>query len=348
MASGVANGVPVNGTSSGPDGVPTRETLLGLLDDIELISKELIENSVLPKQKKMSGADHDALTQLLVDKDRQLKQTMALATQQGQVEKKIQALSVEVKKQDDAIKELQKKFKEAETLLSTAIFQANQKLDSIGRAKEAPVASEELIKYAHRISASNAVCAPLNWQQGDPRRPYPTDMEMRCGFLGRPELANIPMSGGGGATPATAAAAAATGGGGGSASVRDAFHLTSPHPTQHQQMPPGTAAAAGPSGPTPAAAGGMMQPGLMSPVGASGGSSRMQAPAAVPPPPPPPVAHPSAGQFAWQGGEMSINMKDGSSVPIETAGGGGGGAAGGGDVDVMSTDSSSSSSTDSN
>jgi hypothetical protein len=49
---------------------------------------------------------------------------------------------------------------------STAIYQANQKLDSIKKAKENPVSSEELIKYAHRISASNAVSAPLNWQQG--------------------------------------------------------------------------------------------------------------------------------------------------------------------------------------
>lgn len=57
---------------------------------------------------------------------------------------------------------------------ATAIFQAKQKLQSITRANNRPVNSEELIKFAHRISASNAVCAPLNWQQGDLRRPYPT------------------------------------------------------------------------------------------------------------------------------------------------------------------------------
>ena len=51
--------------------------------------------------------------------------------------------------------------------------------------------SEDLIKYSHKISASNAVCAPLSWRQGDPRRPYPTDIEMRGGFLARAEL---PMS----------------------------------------------------------------------------------------------------------------------------------------------------------
>lgn len=41
---------------------------------------------------------------------------------------------------------------------------------------------------AHRISESNAICAPLTWQQGDLRRPYPTDIEMRLGFLGKSDL----------------------------------------------------------------------------------------------------------------------------------------------------------------
>lgn len=172
----------------------------------------------------MSGSDHDELIALLIDKDQELKRTMARATEQDETEKKIQALMVEVKKQDDAIKELQKKFKEAETTLSTAIFQAQQKLDSIDRARGHPVPSEDLIKYAHRISASNAVCAPLNWQQGDPRRPYPTDMEMRLGFLGRPET-NLPVGG-------SASTITRPGGLGGD------FHL-SPHPAAAGAGPPG-------------------------------------------------------------------------------------------------------------
>lgn len=45
-----------------------------------------------------------------------------------------------------------------------------------------------LIVITYRISASNAICAPLSWQQGDLRRPYPTDIEMRLGFLGKSEL----------------------------------------------------------------------------------------------------------------------------------------------------------------
>ena len=84
------------------------------------------------------------------------------------------------------LKALTTQLKEAESLLSSTIYQAKQKLENISRT--APVASEDLIKYSHKISASNAVCAPLNWLQGDPRRPYPTDIEMRGGFLARAEL----------------------------------------------------------------------------------------------------------------------------------------------------------------
>uniref|UniRef100_W5LXA9 Mediator of RNA polymerase II transcription subunit 4 n=1 Tax=Lepisosteus oculatus TaxID=7918 RepID=W5LXA9_LEPOC len=67
------------------------------------------------------------------------------------------------------------------------------------------ISSEEIIKYAHRISASNAVCAPLNWVPGDPRRPYPTDLEMRSGMLGH--MSNLPTNGVNGHLPGDALAA---------------------------------------------------------------------------------------------------------------------------------------------
>ncbi|ERL90480.1 hypothetical protein D910_07829 [Dendroctonus ponderosae] len=163
----------------------TKQKLLNIIDDIELIAKELIENAIAPKANKISGQEYAQLTELLVAKDTELKDTLKLAYEQGQINKKIEVVKAEVEKQDQEISKLQKQLKEAEQILSTAIYQANQKLQSIALAKKRPVSSEELIKFAHRISASNAVCAPLTWQQGDPRRPYPTDIEMRLGTLGR-------------------------------------------------------------------------------------------------------------------------------------------------------------------
>ena len=180
--------------AAGSNSTSTREKLLGLVDDIELITKEIFENAIAPKAKRLSASEHEELTSLLIQKDTELKETMKLASEQGDIDKKMKLLEEEVQKQDNCIKQLQKHLKEAETVLSTAIYQARQKLDSIQKAKENPVSSEDLIKYAHRISASNAVVAPLTWQQGDPRRPYPTDMEMRLGLLSRTEQAALEMS----------------------------------------------------------------------------------------------------------------------------------------------------------
>lgn len=82
---------------------------------------------------------------------------------------------------------------------ATAVYQAKEKLKTIDKARKGEqqfllsvkatwcrvscrggfhelhlisfifagsISSEEIIKYAHRISASNAVCAPLNWVPG--------------------------------------------------------------------------------------------------------------------------------------------------------------------------------------
>ncbi len=49
---------------------------------------------------------------------------------------------------------------------STAIYQAKQKLKAIHQATKRKISADELIKYAHKISASNAVAAPPTWGPG--------------------------------------------------------------------------------------------------------------------------------------------------------------------------------------
>uniref|UniRef100_A0A1B0CG95 Mediator of RNA polymerase II transcription subunit 4 n=1 Tax=Lutzomyia longipalpis TaxID=7200 RepID=A0A1B0CG95_LUTLO len=151
----------------------TKERLLAIVDDIEIIAKELIENTIAPKHQKVSSTEHALLVDLLVSKDTELKAVLQLASDQTKIEQKMTALRAQVELQDQEINQLQKQLKEAEQY-----FTGNKKL----------VPSEELIKYAHRISASHAISAPLTWQQGDLRRPYPTDIEMRLGFLGKSDL----------------------------------------------------------------------------------------------------------------------------------------------------------------
>lgn len=83
-------------------------------------------------------------------KDNELKSVLKLAAEQSQIEQKMDELKVLVDEQDQEIQQLQKQLKEAEQILSTAIFQARQKLASIAKANRRPVSSEELIKYAHK------------------------------------------------------------------------------------------------------------------------------------------------------------------------------------------------------
>jgi mediator of RNA polymerase II transcription subunit 4 len=58
-------------------------------------------------------------------------------------------------------------------------------LDGIKRASNGIISSEELIVYGHKLSMANITSPPVDWMPGDSRRPYPTDIEMRCGSLSR-------------------------------------------------------------------------------------------------------------------------------------------------------------------
>ncbi|CAL1541378.1 unnamed protein product [Lymnaea stagnalis] len=165
----------------------TRQKLQSVIDDMELISKELIEQLAMPKSQRKPDAldapDATDLMELLIEKDGELKELLKIAEEQEKVEKVIDGLRSEVNKRDGEIRQLQRVLKEAETVMATAVYQAKQKLGSIRQAQQNKVSSEDLIKYAHRISASNAVSAPPTWGPGDPRRPYPTDLEMRHSSL---------------------------------------------------------------------------------------------------------------------------------------------------------------------
>ncbi|XP_076435884.1 mediator of RNA polymerase II transcription subunit 4-like [Babylonia areolata] len=171
----------------------TRTRLHRLIDDMEMVAKELVELMSIPKhQQKTDGADTVSLMELLIEKDAEIKAVLELAEEQAKIQKVMDALKQEVDKRDAEIKNLQRSLKDAEMIMSTAIYQGKQKLKAVNQANERSTSSEEIIKFAHRISASNAVAAPITWGPGDPRRPYPTDLEMRQGWLGMAAGANIP------------------------------------------------------------------------------------------------------------------------------------------------------------
>jgi hypothetical protein len=80
-------------------------------------------------------------------------------------------------------------LKEAEQVLSSAVYQSRLKIGIINQAR--PISSELIIQYAHRISSEYGVCCPEgNWVADKSRRPYPTDFDMRKGWLGKINMMN--------------------------------------------------------------------------------------------------------------------------------------------------------------
>lgn len=80
-----------------------------------------------------------------------MKSVLKLAEEQAQIEQKMIALKAKVHLRDQQIKRLQRRLKDSEEILSRALFQARQKLNSIAVANKRPVSSEELIKYSYRF-----------------------------------------------------------------------------------------------------------------------------------------------------------------------------------------------------
>lgn len=99
------------------------------------------------------------------------------------MDEKINKVKVALSNIESQIKYLIVCLKEAEQILSSAVYQAKMKLDMIKKAK--PLPSDEIINYAYKISSDNAVCCPENWTIDNPKRPYPTDADMRRGWLAR-------------------------------------------------------------------------------------------------------------------------------------------------------------------
>lgn len=180
--------------------IGTKARLLSAMDDIEVISRQLLEvisNKIQNNQARTENTtqqqqentkevmDAGQLTKLLVAKEKNVKELAVIAREQYKLKTDIDNVKRKLEAADERITCMHDNFKNAEILQATTIYHAKELLKKMERAQAKPVGSEDLVKYAHKISASCSTVAPLNWSPGDPRRPYPQDIEMKLGWLGQ-------------------------------------------------------------------------------------------------------------------------------------------------------------------
>lgn len=167
--------------------ISTKECMSNLIDEIETLSKELIVQTINSNRIRINESSGDnelyELTKIIIQKQNQLNSFLKIASEQQQLHMKISRLKGALVDRDTDIKNLLLYLKEAEQVLASAVYQSRQKLSMIKKAK--PLPSELIIRYAHKISAGFGVCCPENWTLDNPIRPYPTDVDMRRGWLAK-------------------------------------------------------------------------------------------------------------------------------------------------------------------
>ena len=131
-----------------------------------------------------SGANSNEmlqLTKIIIQKQSELNNYINIGSRQQMLYNKMSKLKRALVDSDSNIKTLLVYLKEAEQILSSAVYQSKIKLNMIKKAKALP--ADLLIRYAHKISSDYGVCCPENWVPDNPKRPYPTDADMRRGWL---------------------------------------------------------------------------------------------------------------------------------------------------------------------
>ena len=159
----------------------TRRKLELLLQEMDTICREVIVH--LHNPSSPANVDTQTLIEMLIERQDHLSEQMLIVREQEEFERQLQAKREEILKCERALRCLQTYLLQAVQVLSSAVYQAREKLNNIRQAKTFP--SETLIRYAHQLASCYSTTAPENWQQGDTRRPYPTNVEMGRGILAR-------------------------------------------------------------------------------------------------------------------------------------------------------------------
>lgn len=165
----------------------TKNQADALINDLDCISRQIVDQAINDDSNRtaVNTAHQDKLFQLMNQTESRLNSQLETARQQVLLERKLQTTRERIHVRDRQLQMFLRRLKKSEQLLADALYQAKQKLKIIKTAEASNVSTDELIRYSYIISQAGAVAAPGDWTNGDVRKPFPTELEMRCGMLAR-------------------------------------------------------------------------------------------------------------------------------------------------------------------
>jgi len=136
---------------------------------------------------------HNAPSELVTsDITRQIIAKQALISEiikEAETQQKIQASITQEEKEhvklEGEVNKLQQQLRQSQQALEAVVSVVNEKVEISAKARSKQCSVNELLSYSHLISRSYGTQMPPNWHEGDPRRPFPTDRDMRLGELGK-------------------------------------------------------------------------------------------------------------------------------------------------------------------
>ncbi|KAI6193076.1 Mediator of RNA polymerase II transcription subunit 4 [Aphelenchoides besseyi] len=168
------------------DGRSLREKLLEIVDKIDDNVKATVDCLFLPTTAVERAQRADELNEnveKIIGDMKRLNQMLDFVKPHQEREEYAQQLQELVNDRDQVIRKLARELKTVELSLTEATFQAQRKMKAINTAQANKVNSEQVVRYANLISRSYSVAAPFTWVQGDPSRPFPTEMDFASGIV---------------------------------------------------------------------------------------------------------------------------------------------------------------------
>uniref|UniRef100_A0A914YT29 Mediator of RNA polymerase II transcription subunit 4 n=1 Tax=Panagrolaimus superbus TaxID=310955 RepID=A0A914YT29_9BILA len=167
----------------GVGGVSLKEDLVDLSNSIDAIITQTIAAFVNCAKKRTVDDDLAHLTSLFSNKSDCFKRMVRQVNFRHGKEEYIKKLDKAVFERSEILAAQTEKLSDAFKLVSNAHFNGQKALRK-AKAQSKSFEPEEVLRFSHLISKNFSVASPHFWQQGDPMRPYPTELHFRISNFG--------------------------------------------------------------------------------------------------------------------------------------------------------------------
>ncbi|KAE9553603.1 hypothetical protein FO519_003198 [Halicephalobus sp. NKZ332] len=176
---------------AGVGGLGLKEDLVELALDIDALVAQTTATFLDCAKTRQADGNLVHVTNLFYNKADLFRKLVRRVNVREETEQYVQNLEKRASNLNQIVVEKAADTQEAFNVLAASSFLAKKTL-SKAEQESKYVEPEEIVRFSHLISKNFSVCSPHFWQQGDPMRPFPTDMQFRGSLLAQSEGISSP------------------------------------------------------------------------------------------------------------------------------------------------------------